>query len=102
MKQLFLAFLAALALSLPASAWAHEGHVHKILGTVTKIDGQHITLKTTAGKTQVVMLGAKTTITRGTEKVEASAIAVGQRISVDAMQEKDMMMAQAVKLAAKK
>lgn len=93
--------LAALVLSLvlPAAARAHEGHTHKILGTVSKIDGQHVTVKTTAGKEVVVMLDSKTTVTRGTEKLDASAIKVGQRISVDAMEEKAMMMAHAVKLA---
>jgi hypothetical protein len=88
-------------LVVPVRSFAHEGHIHKILGTVTKVEGQHVTLKTTAGKEQMVMLDAKTTITRGKEKVDAAAIKVGERISVDAMQEKDMMMAHAIKVAAK-
>ena len=100
MKQWLLLVAVALVLAAPAYSFAHEGHVHKILGTVTKIDGPHVMLKTTAGKDQMVMLDAKTTITQEGRKMDASAIKVGQRISVDAMQEKDMMMAQAIKLAA--
>jgi hypothetical protein len=90
----------AVALAMPAYSFAHEGHVHKMLGTVTKIDGPHLTLKTTAGKDEIVMLDAKTTITQSGKKVDASALKVGQRISVDAMQDKNMMMAQTIKLAA--
>jgi len=78
---------------------AHEGHTHKALGTVTKIDGTHVTVKTTAGKTIVVMLDDKTAITRDKEKVTASALKVGERLSVDYVQEKDMLMAHAIKLA---
>ena len=100
MKQWLMFVVVALGLVMPAYSFAHEGHVHKMLGTVTKIEGQHVTLKTTAGKNEMVMLDSKTTITQEGKKVDASAIKVGQRISVDAMQEKDMMMAQAIKLAA--
>jgi hypothetical protein len=101
-KQWLMLVAVALVLAMPVNSFAHEGHVHKMLGTVTKIEGQHVTLKTTAGKNEMVMLDAKTSITQGGKKVEASALKVGQRISVDAMQEKDMMMAQAIKLAAAK
>jgi hypothetical protein len=101
MKPLSVVIALLFILAGPMHTFAHEGHVHKILGTVTKIDGQHVTLKTTAGKTEVVMLDAKTAVTRGGAKADAAAIKVGQRISVDAMQEKDMMMAQTVKLATK-
>ena len=45
------------------------------------------------------MLDKKTAVTRGNEKLAADAVKVGERVSVDYMQEKDMMMAQAVKLA---
>jgi hypothetical protein len=99
-KQFLMIVAALFVLALPVRSFAHEGHVHKLLGTVTKIDGAHVTLKTTAGKSETVMLDAKTTVTRGTQKVDASAIKVGQRISVDAMEEKAMLMAQAVKLSA--
>jgi hypothetical protein len=102
MKRTILAALVALVLSFTFShvAQAHEGHTHKVMGTVSAINGQHIDVKTSDGKTVTVMTDAKTTVTRGKEKLTASAVKVGDRISVDAMQEKDMMMAQAIKLAA--
>jgi hypothetical protein len=101
MTRTILAALVALVFSFTFShvAQAHEGHTHKVMGTVQAINGQHIDVKTTDGKTVTVMTDAKTTVTRGKEKLTASAVKVGDRISVDAMQEKDMMMAHAIKLA---
>jgi Domain of unknown function (DUF5666) len=90
------ALTAALAV---APVLAHEGHVHKVMGTVSSIDGKHVVVKTTDGKSVTVMLDDKTTISRGKDKLDASALKVGERISVDAMQEKDMMMAHAIRLA---
>ena len=92
------ALAAVLAFAGPGTVAAHEGHTHKVLGTVASVQGNHVEVKTTDGKSVTVMLDAKTKITRGTEKLDASAIKVGGRVSIDAMQEKDMMMAQAVKL----
>ena len=92
------ALAAVLTFAGPGTLGAHEGHTHKVLGTVASVQGNHVEVKTTDGKSVTVMLDAKTKITRGTEKLDASAIKVGGRVSIDAMQEKDMMMAQAVKL----
>ena len=93
-----LTLAAVLALAGQGTVAAHEGHTHKVLGTVSSVQGNHVEVKTTDGKNVTVMLDAKTKITRGKEKLDASAIKVGGRVSIDAMQEKDMMMAQAVKL----
>ena len=94
------ALVLATVLLLPVAALAHEGHAHKALGTVSSVQGQHVTIKTTEGKDLMVMLDTKTQITRGKEKLDASALKVGERVSVDYMEEKGMAMAQAVKLGA--
>jgi Domain of unknown function (DUF5666) len=102
MKRAILATFVAIVLSfaLPNVVQAHEGHTHKVMGTVSAINGQHVEVKQTDGKTVTVMLDKDTTVTRGKEKLDASALKVGEKISVDAMQEKNMMMAHAIKLAA--
>ena len=87
------------ALALPVLAFAHEGHVHKALGTIATINGEHVEIKTTDGKNLTVMLDKKTTVTRGKEKLDATALKVGERISVDYMEQNKMMMAQAIKLS---
>ena len=54
------------ALAIPVVSWAHEGHSEKVMGTVSSVDGNHVMVKTTAGKDVMVMLDAKTKITQGT------------------------------------
>ena len=89
-----------LALLAPVAVLAHEGHTHKVMGTVTSLDGDHLTIKTTDGKSTIVMLDAKTTIARGTAKLDRTALKAGERVSVDAEEAKGMMMAHAIKLGA--
>jgi hypothetical protein len=85
-------------LAVPVAAWAHGGHAHKVMGTVSSVQGNHVQVKTTDGKIVMVMLDQKTAITRGKAKLDATALKIGERVSVDYMQEKDMNMAKAVKL----
>ena len=99
MKQWMTAVVLAAALMVPAVARAHEGHLHKALGTVASVDGAHVVIKTTDGKSLTVMLDKSTTVTRGKEKLDATAIKAGERLSVDYMEENKMLMARAVKLA---
>ena len=87
-----------LALVAPAGALAHKGHAHKVMGTVSSIDGKNLMVKTTDGKTVMVMLDAKTQITQGKNKVEASAVKVGDRVVAEGPEEKEMIMATTVKL----
>jgi len=87
-----------LGLVAPAAARAHGGHTHKVMGTVASVNGAHVEVKGTDGKTIVLMLDAKTAITRGKAKLDATALKVGERVSVDYMQDKDMNMAKTVKL----
>lgn len=90
----------ALALVIPVVARAHGGHTHKVMGTISSLQGNHLEVKTTDGKTVMVMLDAKITITRGKTKLDMTALKPGERVSIDATEEKAMMMAQAIKLGA--
>ena len=96
-KNWIVALLMMVAVTLPVVA--HEGHVHKALGTIASIQGEHVDIKTTDGKIVTVMLDKKTTITRGKDKLDAKALKVGERISVDYKEENKMLMAQAIKLS---
>ena len=86
------------ALVLPGAARAHEGHVHKALGTIASVQGEHVAIKTTDGKTVSVVLDKKTTVTRGKDKLDATALKVGERVSVDYVEQNKIMTAQAFKL----
>jgi hypothetical protein len=99
MKKWMLAVVLGFVLVVSDTALAHEGHMHKALGTVSAVDGNHLTVKKTDGKTLVVMLDKQTTVTRGKDKVDATALKVGERLSVDYMEDKGMMMARGIKLS---
>ena len=76
----------AAALLVPASARAHTGHVHKVMGTVAAIAPAQIEVKTTDGKLAVVLLNAKTVWEQGTAKGDAKLLKVGDRVVVEGTQ----------------
>ena len=98
-KYWMVAIVLMTALVVPAAARGHEGHMHKALGTIAHVQGEHVEIKTTDGKTVTVTLDKKTTVTRGKEQLNAAALKVGERVSVDYMEENKVMMARAIKLA---
>ena len=77
-----LALLAALAL--PAFAAAHTGHLHKVMGTVSAVTATRVEVKTTDGKTMVILLDAKTVYRKAKLKVDVAAVKVGGRVVIDA------------------
>jgi hypothetical protein len=85
-------------LALPVVVFAHGGHVHKVMGTVARLNGKLVEVKGTDGKLVTVTLDAKTPITRGTAKLDLSALKIGERVSIDYLQEKNANVAKAVKL----
>lgn len=81
------AFLAA-ALLVPRYVRAHEGHVHKVMGTVAARHENHLEVKATDGKTSTITLNGKTKVLRGTVKVKIDDIKDGERIVVSATETK--------------
>ena len=49
-KKWIMAVAIAAALVGPTVARAHEGHAHKVMGTVSSVEGNHVMVKTTDGK----------------------------------------------------
>ena len=97
-KKWIIAVALAGTLGVPAIARAHEGHAHKVMGTVSSVEGNHVMVKTTDGKTVMVMLDAKTAITRGKTKLDAAAVTVGERVVAEGIEEKKMIVAKTVRL----
>lgn len=89
----------AAALALPGWALAHEGHTHKVMGTIAAIEGKQVEVKGTDGTLVTVTLDAKTAITRGKAKLDAAALKTGERVSIDYTQAKNVNTAKTVKLA---
>jgi hypothetical protein len=93
LRKLLIAGALAAVIAVPAVARAHEGHAHKVMGTVSSVDGNDLMVKTTDGKTVMVMLTAKTKITRGKEKLVVSALKVGDRVVAEGAEDKGMVTA---------
>lgn len=99
MKQTLLVIVTlAIALLTPAAVSAHGGHAHRVRGTVSSVDGNHVLVKTTNGKTVMVMLDDKTKVTRGKTTIDAAVLKVGDRVVAEGSQEKEMIMATSVKV----
>lgn len=90
------AFVLATLLS-TGSLWAHGANEH-IMGTVTAVNSGHLTIQTTDGKTEMVMLD-KTTKYFVNKKVAAAAdMKVGSRVVVDAKMDPKMKMYSALEV----
>ena len=74
--------LAALAFTVLASAQplAHPGHDHKLMGSITAIDGNKVTLKTTEGKTVTFQVIPTTSFKRDKIKGTQADLKVGMRV----------------------
>jgi hypothetical protein len=87
------------ALLIPTVARAHEND-KTVMGTVSTVDGNNLTVKTADGKSVMVMMDAKTKITKGTTKLASTALKVGDRVVASGPEDKNMIMAETVKIAA--
>ena len=98
MKNWIVTVVLLAALSVATSALAHEGHMHKALGTVVSVQGEKLELKTTDGKPLTLVVDKTTAITRGKDKIEAAALKAGDRVSVEYMEANKILTAHSVKL----
>jgi hypothetical protein len=84
-----LGVLSAVALiGLPGRLLAHEGHAHKVMGTVVAIDATHIEVDTKEGKKESHPLTKDTKFLRGKVPAVAGDVKPGARVVVTVV-EKD-------------
>jgi hypothetical protein len=90
-----------LALTVPTTVSAHEGHAHKFMGTLSSVQETQFEVKTTDGKMLVSQVNPKTVYQRGKAKVAGTELKVGERVVVSALQVPagKTMTAQVVQLA---
>jgi uncharacterized Zn ribbon protein len=70
---------------------AHEGHEHKVLGTVTMAAADHVMLTDRDGKDVTVKV-TKDTKVKSTAALKVEEIKAGTRVVVTAVQQKDKSM----------
>jgi hypothetical protein len=62
---------------------AHEGHTHKAVGTVGRVEKTRFELKDTEGKALSFALSDKTKVERGGAPSAAASLQVGERVVVE-------------------
>ena len=91
MTRRFSVVMAAAAV-LTAGGWvrlmAHEGHVHKVMGTVTMAMADHVMLKDKADK-EVTIKVTKATKVKARPAIKVEEIKPGTRVVVTAVEQKD-------------
>ena len=78
------AFAVLLALVVAPFVSAHEGHDHKIMGTLSAVHENSVDVKATDGKQSTITLNDKTKILRGTTAVKLAELKAGDRVVVTA------------------
>jgi hypothetical protein len=69
-----------------------------VVGSITKIDGMNVTVKSMDGKEEMVMLNAKTRVNKGKEKVDAKTLSVGDRVVAYGPEDKSMITAKSISI----
>jgi hypothetical protein len=100
MRRLPMKLVSILAvLFLADTVQAHEGHAHLIMGTVTAIDTEQVTVQSTDGKTVSILLDADTKYRRGDGAATQSDLKVGKRVVIEATGDEHLT-AQTIRLGA--
>jgi hypothetical protein len=86
-------------------ALAHEGHLHKVMGTVVSADATKVDVKGTDGKTLSLVVDGSTKVVRGATVIKSAELKVDERVVASYMPMKgpngaEMLMAKEVKAAA--
>jgi len=91
--------LAVLALGARAPLLAHDGHEHKVMGTVTMAAADHLTLKDRDDKDVTILVTSDTKVV-AKQPTRVEDIQPGTRVVVTAVMEKDQMKAKTIEVGA--
>ena len=83
--------LAILVFGSGAHLFAHEGHEHKVMGTVTMAAADHVMLKDRDGK-DVTIKVTKDTKIKAKPAIKVEAMKIGTRVVITVVEEKDKSM----------
>jgi len=88
-----------MAFSTGTQLFAHEGHDHKVMGTVTMAAADHVMLKDKDGKDVIVRV-TKDTKVKAKPVIKVTDIKPGTRVVITAEMVKDQMMAKTIEVGA--
>ena len=97
-----IAFAASLAFVAAAAVQAHEGHTHKMMGTVKAVhaDMNHVELTATNGKTSEFYVNSDTKYVKGSGVTSLADLKPGTRVVVEGAMEGTKLTAKSVRLSA--
>ena len=87
-RRIVVGVIAVFVLMVSPAVIAHEGHDHKIMGTVTMAAADHVMLKDKDGKDVTVKV-TKDTKVKSKPALKVEDIKVGTRVVITATEEKD-------------
>ena len=93
-------FSVIVMLALAGQVVAHEGHEHKMMGTVTAVDATHLEIDSKDGGKVSIVLNKDTKYLQGSAPAAASDIKIGERVVVSAVEEGKKMVAREVRMSA--
>jgi hypothetical protein len=96
------AVLAAAGLLAASGAVAHEGHAHKLMGTVTAVDASRLEVETTDGKKTAVDLTPQTKYFKGKATAAAADLEAGRRVVVTTVEANGRVRATEVRIGVAK
>jgi hypothetical protein len=85
-----------------APALAHDGHTHRIMGTITAVDAKHLEVKTPSGENLSIQITDKTLVTREKRKLALDQVKKGGRVVVDIGNGEDPLIAREIQVGATK
>lgn len=85
-----------------APALAHDGHTHRIMGTITGVDSKHLDVRTPGGEILSIQINDKTLVTRAKRKIAVDQVKKGARVVVDIGNGEDPLIAREIQLGATK
>ena len=100
MKPRMITLSVIVMLALAGQVPAHEGHVHKMMGTVTAVEATHLDMDSKDGGKLSIVLNKDTKYLRGSAPAAVSDIKIGERVVVSAVEEGKKMVAREVRMAA--
>lgn len=101
MRKWIVAVIACALVNLvPVSAQTAKSAAKSVDGTISSIDGTNLMVKTADGKETMVMMDAKTKITRGKTKLEVKALKVGDHVVAAGADVQSMIQAETVDVGA--
>jgi len=90
--------LTVLTILISANLVLAHGDATHIMGTVTAVDGNHLTVMTQDGKSEMVMLDKGTKYLTGSKTATAADLKVGTRVVIDAKMDPKMKMYSALEV----